>query len=220
MPGGPHIYPELAAAGLWTTPTDLAHFALAVLNAWAACNTSVLSQATTLQMLTPGLGDYGLGLIVRGAPPHRRFLHGGVNDGFVSLMIAFENGDGAVIMTNGDRGGQLADEIMRSIAAEYDWPDGQPKMRQRTNVSPQLLDRLVGTYQLAPNFLLHVSKEEGHLFAQATGQERFEIFPESDRDFFFTVVDAVITFGAETQSSATQLILHQNGVDRAAKRVQ
>jgi len=220
VPGGPHIYPELAAAGLWTTPTDLAHFALAVLNAWAGRNTSVLSQATTLQMLTPGLGDYGLGLIVRGAPPHRRFLHGGVNDGFVSLMIAFENGDGAVIMTNGARGGQLADEIMRSIAAEYDWPDGQPKMRQRTNVSPQLLDRLVGTYQLAPGFLIHVSRQEDHLFAQATGQERFEIFPESDRDFFFRVVDAVITFDAETQGSATQLILHQNGVDRAAIRVQ
>jgi CubicO group peptidase (beta-lactamase class C family) len=124
VPGGPHTYPELAAAGLWTTPTDLAHFALAVLNAWVGRNTSVLSQATTLQMLTPGLGDYGLGLIVRGTAPHRRFLHGGVNDGFVSSMIAFENGDGAVIMTNGDRGGQLADEIMRSIAAEYDWPDG------------------------------------------------------------------------------------------------
>ena len=124
VPGGPHTYPELAAAGLWTTPTDLAHFALGVLDAWAGRNTSVLSQATTLQMLAPGLGDYGLGLIVRGAPPHRRFLHGGVNDGFVSLMIAFENGDGAVIMTNGARGGRLADEIMRSIAAEYDWPDG------------------------------------------------------------------------------------------------
>jgi predicted NUDIX family NTP pyrophosphohydrolase len=115
-------------------------------------------------------------------------------------MVAFENGDGAVIMTNGDRGGQLADEIMRSIAAEYDWPDGQPKMRQRTNVSPQLLDRLVGTYQLGPNFLIHVSKQEGHLFAQKTGQERFEIFPESDRDFFFTVDDAVLKLKAVRRS--------------------
>jgi hypothetical protein len=77
-------------------------------------------------MLTPGLGHYGLGLIVLGASPHRRFLHHGYNDGFISSMIMFENGDGAAIMTNGARGGQLAGEIMRSIAAEYDWPDGLP----------------------------------------------------------------------------------------------
>ena len=220
VPGGAHTYPELAAAGLWTTPTDLAHFALGVLDAWAGRDTSVLSQATTLQMLTPGLGDYGLGLIVRGVSPHRRFQHGGVNDGFVSSMIVFENGDGAVIMTNGDRGGQLADEITHSIAAEYDWPDGQPKIRHRTSVSEQLLDRFVGTYQLAPDFLISISKEGGRLFAQATGQERFEIFPESDRDFFFTDVDADLTFDAENQVSSAEVIVHQNGVDRIGKRVQ
>lgn len=123
VPGGPHTYPELAAAGLWTTPTDLAHFALGVLDAWAGRNSSVLSQSMARQMLTPGLGDYGLGLIVRGVAPHRRFMHNGVNDGFVSAMITLENGDGAVVMTNGDRGGELAAEIIHSIAAEYDWPD-------------------------------------------------------------------------------------------------
>jgi hypothetical protein len=171
-------------------------------------------------MLTAGLGDYGLGLIVRGSPSHRRFLHNGVNNGFVSSMIAFENGDGAVVMTNGVRGGELANEIMRSIATEYDWPDGQAKVRRRVNVSPQQLDRLVGTYELAPNFLIQVSKEDGRVFAQATGQERFEIFPESDRDFFLTVVDAVLTFDTEDQVSAAYLILHQNGVDRVGKRVQ
>ncbi len=126
--GGPHIYPELAAAGLWTTPTDVAHFALGLVHAWTGQDTTVLSQATALQMLTPGLGNYGLGPIVLGVAPHRRFLHSGVNEGFVSLMTMFENGDGAVIMTNGDQGGQLANEIMYSIATEYDWSDGQPKV--------------------------------------------------------------------------------------------
>ena len=66
VPGGPHTYPELAAAGLWTTPTDVARFAVALQSAWAGRDTSVLSQSTTMQMLTPGLGDYGLGPIVRG----------------------------------------------------------------------------------------------------------------------------------------------------------
>ncbi|QND64468.1 beta-lactamase family protein [Mesorhizobium loti] len=121
--GGPHIYPELAAAGLWTTPTDLARFDLALLDAWVGRTTTVLSHPTVVHMLTPGLGHYGLGLVVKGSPPHRGFGHDGVNAGFISSMVTYETGDGAVVMTNGDQGGVLADEIIESIAAEYQWPD-------------------------------------------------------------------------------------------------
>jgi CubicO group peptidase (beta-lactamase class C family) len=219
VPGGPHTYPELAAAGLWTTPTDLARFALALQDAWAGRKNPVLSQSMTTQMLTPGLGDYGLSLVVKGAPPNRRFLHGGVNDGFVNLMMAFENGEGAVIMTNGARGGPLVNEIMRSIATEYRWPSGQPRTRQRIKVSAEGLERLVGTYEITPTFQIRVSREGDRLFAQASRQERHEVFPESERDFFYTVVDAVLTFEADGPTGATQLVLHQNGTDRVAKRV-
>jgi len=188
-------------------------------DAWAGRKNPVLSQAMTVQMLTPGLGDYGLSLVVKGSPPNRRFGHAGVNDGFVNLMTAFENGEGAVIMTNGARGGLLANEIMRRIATEYQWPALQPKVRRRINVSAERLEQLVGTYEIAPKFRIRVSREGDRLFAQATGQERFEVFPESERDFFYTVVDAVLTFDADGPASATQLILHQNGADRVAKRV-
>jgi hypothetical protein len=77
--------------------SDLAHVALAVRDALGGRNRSVLSQA--------GFGDYGLGLIVCGSSPNRRFLHDGGNAGFVSSTVAFENGDSAVVMTNGSRGG-------------------------------------------------------------------------------------------------------------------
>jgi len=216
VPGGPHTYPELAAAGLWTTPTDLARFALGVLAAWTGRDTSVLSQSMTLQMLKPGLADYGLGPMVRGVSPHRRFLHGGVNDGFVNSMIVFENGDGAVIMTNGSHCGQLVSEIIHSIAVEYDWPDYQPKIHQRVSVSPQALDQVVGTYLFAPNVMIEISKVGERLFAQATGrQERFEIFPDSDRDFFVTAFDLAVTFDGQDHGRATQLTVHQKGIDRA-----
>lgn len=219
VPGGPHTYPELAAAGLWTTPSDVARFAVALQGAWAGRNASVLSQSITMQMLTPGLGDYGLGPIVRGAPPHRRFLHEGVNDGFVNMMVAFENGDGAVIMTNGIGGWQLVREIMPGIAAEYNWPDGQPKIRPRMTVRPKLLEPLVGTYEITPAFRFVISRRDDRLFAQATGLQRFEIFPESDRDFFFKVLDAVISFDTDGHGTASQLTFRQNGTDRIGKRV-
>jgi CubicO group peptidase (beta-lactamase class C family) len=219
VPGGPHTYPELAAAGLWTTPTDLARFALALLDAWAGRKNAVLSQSTTSEMMTPGLGSYGLGPVVRGEAPYRSFSHGGVNDGFVNSMVIFESGEGAIVMTNGMGGRLLTNEVMRSIAVEYKWPRGQPKTREPKTIDPQVLDRLVGDYRLAPQSIIRISSANGRLFAQITGQANFEVFPESDREFFYKVVDAVLAFDADGGVKAGRVTLRQDGVDRVATRV-
>jgi hypothetical protein len=65
-----------------------------------------------------------------------------------------------------------------------------------------------------------ITRDGDHLFVQATGQPKLEIFPESDRDYFLKVVDAQITFVTGSQGQATELILHQNGLDQHAKRVE
>lgn len=229
VPGGPHLYPELAAAGLWTTPTDLAHLLLAVWDALAGRKRSVLSQSMTAEMLSPvlgsaeglppGLGRYGLGWLVRGSAPDRQFWHNGVNDGFVNTMVMFENGDGAVVMTNGAGGQILVGEILRSIAAEYGWPDRHPRVAQLGAVSPQALDRLVGTYRFSPEFAIQITREGDRLFSQGTGQERREIFPASEGDFFLKVIDAVLSFGAEGGGAAMQVTFRQEGKDYLAQRV-
>ena len=94
------------------------------------------------------------------------------------------------------------------------------KQRKEITVDPALFDGYVGRYQLAPNFILTVSRDAGHLFVQATGQPRFEVFAESERDYFYRVVDAQITFEADNQGRATRLILHQNGMDIVGKRME
>jgi CubicO group peptidase (beta-lactamase class C family) len=226
--GGPHLYPEMAAAGLWTTPTDLAHLLLAVLDSLAGRSNAVLSQSTAAEMLSPvrgsaeglpaGLGVYGLGWIVRGSAPNRQFWHNGANEGFAGTMVIFENGDGAVVMTNG--GSQvLVGELLRSIAAEYGWPDRQAKVRKLGAVVPQTLDRLVGTYRFAGDYAVQVTREGDRLFSQATGQNREEIFPESDRDFFSKTVDAVLSFDLDDDGPATQVMLRQDGKNYGGKRV-
>ena len=95
-----------------------------------------------------------------------------------------------------------------------------PREHKAVAIDPKILDGYVGSYELAPNFILTVTREGDHLFTQATGQAKFEVFPESDRDFFLKVVDAQITFETDSQGRATDLILHQNGRDQKAKRVQ
>lgn len=117
-----HTYPEMAAAGLWTTPTDLARFAIELQHALAGTS-RVIPPATASAMTTRQLDDYGLGLSIGGSSASARFGHGGANAGFRCEMTAFAAaGKGAVVMTNGDNGGALAAEILRAIAREYSWP--------------------------------------------------------------------------------------------------
>jgi CubicO group peptidase (beta-lactamase class C family) len=118
-----HVYPEQAAAGLWTTPTDLARFAIEVQLATAGRSRKVLSQATAREMITPvGVGSYAVGFDVSKQGEGWYFQHGGSNWGFQCSLIAHRiKGYGAVIMTNGDAGGGLIGQIQRLIQREYRW---------------------------------------------------------------------------------------------------
>jgi hypothetical protein len=94
-----------------------------------------------------------------------------------------------------------------------------PKEHKEITVDPKIFDGYVGQYQLAPDFILTITREGDQLFAQATGQSKFQIFPESQRDFFYKVVDAQITFETDASGHATSLTLHQNGANTPAKRI-
>jgi hypothetical protein len=216
-----HTYPELAAAGLWTTPGDLARFAIGIQDALAGKSHDVISKGVAEQMLTRQSENDGLGLFIDGEGPTLRFSHGGANEGFQCMLVAYaRTGQGAAIMTNSDRGGALIPEILFAISHEYGWPDYKPVERTKVKVDPSLFRGYVGRYQLAPNFILTVTQEGDHLFTQATGQPKVEIFPEGNRDYFLKVVDAQVTFITDSQGRATELVLHQGGMDHHAKRVE
>jgi CubicO group peptidase (beta-lactamase class C family) len=215
--GGAHTYPEMAAAGLWTTPTDLARYCIEVQHSLKGEWNHVLSQQMTKQMLTPGMGEYGLGLAIGGAATNPYFGHGGVNEGFESTMSAYEQDDeGAVVMTSAQGGMRLADEVMRSIAAAYHWPDFQPKIRAVVSVDSKILASYVGTYELTPKFSLAVTVQDGHLVTQATGQSSFSMLAESDTKFFPTAFDAEIEFFKDDQGNVAYLMLRQNGHETKA----
>jgi D-alanyl-D-alanine-carboxypeptidase/D-alanyl-D-alanine-endopeptidase len=97
---------------------------------------------------------------------------------------------------------------------------GPAKQRQEVKVDAAVLEKYTGRYQLAPNFILTITRDGGRLYAQITGQPRAEIFAESPREFFYKVVDAQLTFVVDDTGRATSIVLHQNGADQPAKRVE
>lgn len=128
IPGGRNVYPEYAAAGLWTTPSDYGRFLIAVQNSQAGRRGALLSRAAAHAMLTPVDGNYGLGVGIGQWGGHPYFQHGGSNEGFQCNAMAFLDGSrqGVVVMTNGAFGGLLAAEIIRALAIPYGWGEQDP----------------------------------------------------------------------------------------------
>lgn len=214
--GGPHVYPERAPAGLWTTPSDLARYALEVQRALAGSG-RILSISMASQMLTPEMNQWGLGPMIGGSAAHPYFEHDGGNEGYRCILRVYESGDGAVIMTNADNGGAVADPLMRTIANEYGWPD-RPSIRRIARIDPRSFDAFAGTYQM-PHGAFVFTREGERLFSQATGQAQVEIFPESERVYFAKSVDAVISFQVDTQGRTSGVVLRQYGQAFAGKRL-
>jgi tetratricopeptide (TPR) repeat protein len=111
----------MAAAGLWTTPTDLAKFAIEIALSKQGKSNRILSQKITDEMLTPVMNDAGLGFFLKKDNPGQ-FWHDGADDGFQAVLtMNADTGDGVVIMVNSDNGTSLANHIVRRIAKEYAW---------------------------------------------------------------------------------------------------
>ena len=178
-----HIYPEMAAAGLWTTPSDLSRYIIEVQQAYAGSG-RILSESIAHMMLEAGMNDHGLGPIIEGAGS--RFGHTGGNAGFRSHFTAFiEQGAGVIVMTNSDNGSRLAQELILTIGREYGWQGLMPTERTVVTLDAAAYESLVGHYEVHESpVVIEVTYEYGQLFARATGGERFELLPEGGLMFF------------------------------------
>jgi CubicO group peptidase (beta-lactamase class C family) len=127
-----HVYPEMFAAGLWTTPSDLARLAIDVQRSYSGDHDRILTPAMTREMLTTQAGEYGLGFGITQGDDWLAFSHGGANEGYRAMLFAFaDRGQGAVIMTSGDAGSPLIGELLRAIAEEYDWPAQRAQVHEK-----------------------------------------------------------------------------------------
>jgi CubicO group peptidase (beta-lactamase class C family) len=181
--GGAYTYPEQAAAGLWTTPLDLAKFAIAIGQGAAGATGGVLTPAMTNTMLAPVKNAYALGLMIQ--DEGKGFGHSGANMGFQTLMYAsVADGNGAVILTNSDNGIDLASSLMRAIAHEYQWAGNQTKLRKAIALAPETRRALVGHYNLEglPDF--YIAERDGQLMVTQHSGKWEPLYAESDKVLF------------------------------------
>ena len=218
-----YLHPEMAAAGLWTTPSDLARLGIAVSDAWNGRSNALFTRATARTMLTRQAGAWGLGFQLEGSGAAFRFRHSGDNPGYKAVMIVFPaTGQGAVIMTNGDGGERLANEILLSIAAAYRWPDFVPKTKVRVALDPTEVARVAGTYamdSMSGVQLIIAPGREGIAYTLVHGSSRSTVdyLPAGHGRFFRRDLDIELQFSTETP--ARRVTLNQEGDSFTATRV-
>jgi CubicO group peptidase (beta-lactamase class C family) len=206
IPGEWHTYPEMAAAGLWTTPTDLATWALSIADARAGRSTKLLSRATASQMLTEQKAGFGIGPAVSGSGRSFSFGHGGANAGFHSQLFYYpELGVGAAVMTNGDGGPALIREVLAAIAAEYGWPVDAPTQITAATLDSAALAGLVGRYTIrtGPGLPGELAVEDGRLILRAEALPVQELIPESSTTFVMSVLGWRVNFAGESAGRRT-----------------
>jgi CubicO group peptidase (beta-lactamase class C family) len=151
MAGKYHVYPEQAAAGLWTTPTDMARLVLEMQLSLQGKSDKVLSPRMTRRMLTPYLHRYdaalGTFVFLREGGTTAYFQHSGLNEGFSCVYYgSVEGGNGVVILCNSDESG-LIRELVNSVAAVYQWKDFyRPVLKKEVTLDPAITDAYTGTY--------------------------------------------------------------------------
>ena len=128
LPGRWHLFPEHAAASLWSTPTDLAKLLVQLAHTWQGFSSIFLHRQTLEEILTrQNGGPYGLGAAVAGDGASLVLMKRGQNIGYQGYLILYPaTGQGLVVMTNSDNGSRLAEALIKRAAAAYDWPDLPP----------------------------------------------------------------------------------------------
>ncbi len=220
------IYPEMAAAGLWTTPTDLAKFAIEVGRSVRGESNRVLSIEMARLMVTPqiviqGTRNMALGLFLlelHGSEVY--FGHDGQDEGFVASLLADRDGGyGVAIMTNSDgRANSLINEITMSVAKEYGWRGYVPAPYDVISLDAKALAPFPGRYILDSDSTLAVSLEGGRLMGKRTGQPAFELLPISASEFIITAAAVTVTFADGKGAPSGAVTIKSGGGPMTAPR--
>ncbi|HBH49672.1 MAG TPA: serine hydrolase [Bacteroidales bacterium] len=175
------IYPEMAAAGLWTTPSQLIQYAIEIQKIHQTKTDGILKYETVEEMLTPGMSDHGLGPGIG----EFTFGHGGADEGFRADLTAWKDTPNAlVIMVNSDNG-SIISEVKLAIAREYNLPGIEANIKKVVQLPTESLEKYTGKYKIEDLGELEIFELKGHLGAYADFiGDTIQLLAESDTLFF------------------------------------
>jgi CubicO group peptidase (beta-lactamase class C family) len=177
------IVPNLAGGGLWSTPSDLCLFAIEVQKALRG-ESSIILRELAEEMLTVHIGSYGLGLALQGEGENLAFSHGGDIRGYHNFLFAYaRRGQGVAVMINAQNGSYLYQEILRSVAIVYDWPDLKPSVISPVQLPLETLNSYTGRYIFNNVLPVEVTIENDHLKMEGDDGRIFLCYPDSDNHF-------------------------------------
>ncbi|PKV51441.1 CubicO group peptidase (beta-lactamase class C family) [Aquimarina sp. MAR_2010_214] len=205
--GKRHTYPEMAAAGLWTTAEDLAKFAVNIQQTLKGESKAALSQDMTTTMLTPFVEDFsGLGIFINKMEDEIYFGHGGWDEGFSSEMIAHKDkGYGVVILTNSNHPDFIS-ELIRSVALSYSWDDFVPTYEKK-EINADQLKEISGRYRLQNDNLIEIYHTNNQLFRKDLGAEPVALFKVSDSIYISRENNQPVQFTTEAESGQLNMLL-------------
>jgi CubicO group peptidase (beta-lactamase class C family) len=220
IPGKYHIYPEQAAAGLWTTPVDLCKYIIETQLSFKGKSKKVLTPEMTRLRMTRILEDAALGVFVntRVANSSRYFNHNGGNEGFCCTAIGcLDEEEGVVIMTNTDsNNNSILEEIANSVATVYKWKDYYlPDIKKVVDVEPSVLEKYVGKYNLDGTTVTFKMADKG-LSVNVSGDLLWKVYFTSDTEFFIREYRGHLKFQKDKDNKVTGFLIN----DKTAKRIE
>jgi CubicO group peptidase (beta-lactamase class C family) len=221
VPGRYHLYPEMAAAGLWTTASDLARFVIGVQQSYAGTANPVISQAMTRDMLTNVKNDDGLGVFLDKSSGNLLFFHGGRDDGFDAYMGGYaEGGQGIVIMINANDNSGMMRRIYEFVAREYGWPGSAPQFTlEPVRVPSARVASWGGRYEAANNQMATLVPRGGKLVSMADGLPDRIFVPTGEWQVTSEDQSRRFTFVRNGAGDIVGFSRPINGQDRTAPRI-
>ena len=215
-----HVYPELAAAGLWTTPTDLCRLAITLQQTLAGESSVILSPTMMRQIIQPQADEHmGLGFFVGRDGAQPRFGHTGGNEGFrCELMVYQQGGFAAAVMSNSDSGAPVVSAMLQAITSAYGWPRSVTNQQPPLEPSADSVDLLTGDYELRSGFQLTIQTASTGLTLTIQGQPLLNLMPVEGGTWTAHEVDVEVSFDVR-HGQAAVLVLRQDGADLRAQRV-
>ncbi len=205
---GYHIYPELAAAGLWTTPSDLAKFGIELQLILKGKDNGILKLESLEDMFKMSTEvPYGLGLDTQGDEPNILFGHGGHNFGFLSdMFFSKDGGEGFVLMINSNSDG-LTEELKDNIKHIYGWATKDIKNEFDNDLEDIKMESYTGEYISEKGLALRISRKEKKLFVEFNNQLPIEFIKKGDSKFLSTQVNGELRFIKDEKLDITDLEL-------------